>query len=98
MGWAKNDPEGWMEVCRKGVAWKLEAGYQNLTGEHLSEDDALLVNEILISLHEGDTEANKIWDTLLTWANKEVCQAEADRFGGQVDDAMNQQKAKREKG
>ncbi len=39
------------------------------------------------AVHAVSQEAPKIYDALLTWAQKEVNAAEADHFGGMIDDA-----------
>jgi len=77
MSWAKDDPEGWMKVCRIGVTKKLEMQFEAHIGGAFSDTDTGLVCLMLVSLHDGDTEAQKIWDALTTWANEEIIKAEA---------------------
>lgn len=98
MSWAKDDPEGWMRVCRRGVMKKLEYFHLQSDGCAFAPITTMQIESVLHSLHTGDTEAQKIWDALMSWANDEICVADRDRFFAHIDDAMNQSKAAREKG
>lgn len=84
MSWAKHDPEGWDKVCRNGIVQKIEDAIQADSGEpidHQTLDDA--VHAIW-----QDPKGDKVFDALMTWANKEIGEAEADHFSGMIDDAM----------
>ena len=77
MSWAAHDPEGWTEVCIRGILRKMDARHiRNLT-----QPDPELDRECLEEIATGLNGYN-VFMALLDWASDEVADAEADHFAG----------------
>lgn len=82
MSWASDNPEKWDEICHYGIARRLSMaleawGATFTVGEMEQVADAI----------QSDDTAAKVYVALMTWANKEIGEAEADYHSSRIDNA-----------
>lgn len=82
MSWASHNPEAWDEICVNGIVQKIEDAMK----VYAEPIDAGELRDVIHAIQET-ADGEKVFDALLTWAQKEVVDAEADYFGGLIDAA-----------
>ncbi len=93
MSWAAHNPEKYEEIVRNGVVIFILSRIPEL-GD-LEETLDYLLEEM--SFEPSDDAGYAIYQQLINLSTKQITTSEADYFGGLVDDAMNRDKAERER-
>lgn len=85
MSWASHNPELYDEICERGIVNKIIRTVEQYANDCPPEDDVAL---IVSALYQEDT----VRDALLSWANSSICDAEANHWARQVDQARDRMK------
>lgn len=88
MSFGSENPELWDEISKKGIESKLRG---QLEREGFDDIDDYTVEAVVAALYE----VAKIRDPLLDWSNDEICNSEADYWGGKIDEAVMRHEAKK---
>ena len=75
MSWAAHDPEGWTEVCIRGILAKLDRS------RGLTQPCGLIDREGLEDL-AGSLNGYNVFLALCDWAQSEIAEAESAYFTG----------------
>ncbi len=85
MSWASHNPELYDEICERGIVRKVIKTVEQYHNDCPPEED---VEMVVSSLCEEDG----FREAFLSWANREVCDAEADYWASKVDAARDRMK------
>ena len=85
MSWGADNPELYDEIIRKGIVRYLDklvdkAGFQ-VDGTWLEG------YQVLVEVLQAGSSGYSLYEELLRLANKEICNAEGDYWGGRIDEA-----------
>ena len=93
MSWGADNPELYNEIIRKGIVRYLDklvdkAGFQ-VDGTWLEG------YQVLVEVLQASSPAYSLYNELLRLANKDICNAEADYWGGRIDAAKEYAEGRR---
>lgn len=85
MSWASDNPEKYDEICRRGIAAKIQSA---LLGQGLELDkiDLDYLESVVLAIQNSPA-GGKAYDGLLDWSIEQISEEERDHFASLVDDA-----------
>ena len=88
MSWAAHNPEKYDEICRKGIAAKVQKA---MAAQGYDDADLEELEAVALSIQE-DPDGDKAYTALLDWSVAEVSAEEQDYFGNLADQAYERGK------
>lgn len=90
MSWAADNPEKYEEICRRGIAGKIQSALIGL-GLEPGEIDLDFLESVVLAIQE-DPDGGKAYDGLLDWSMAQISNEEREHFAGLVDDSYERGK------
>lgn len=90
MSWAAHNPEKYDEICRKGIAARIQSALIGL-GTEPGEIDLDFLESMVLAIQE-DPDGGKAYDGLLDWSCQKISEEERDYFASQTDAAYERGK------